>query len=171
MSFFCIYPTFHGAILSEEPYQKWRGFGKNIRGDDHIEGFSVEEGGRVRLKPSVGGQTYACCIVCRHVSVKWLIWILTALQGNQKKRDALRNVALFVQFKRHEKHSCRSVTFSKIAGWNSNMGGFLFFKFVQMLQNRAKHHIFKFVFSKVLSGASTKGLSVIQKRVSTKKII
>ena len=30
--------------------------------------------------------------------------------------DVLRDLVPFVQFKKHEKHLCRSVTFSKVAG-------------------------------------------------------
>ena len=31
--------------------------------------------------------------------------------------DALHNLVLFVQFKKREKHQCRSATFSKVAGF------------------------------------------------------
>ena len=35
--------------------------------------------------------------------------------------DALRDLTPFVQFKKHEKHSWRSVTSSKVAGFGESM--------------------------------------------------
>ena len=48
--------------------------------------------------------------------------------------DALHDLVPFVQFKKREKYPWRSVTFSKVAG-------FRFFKIVQIIPNRATHHI------------------------------
>ena len=45
----------------------------------------------------------------------------------------------FVQFKKREKHPWRSVTFSKVAGFYHV---FQVFKIIQMVPNRAKHHIY-----------------------------
>ena len=36
--------------------------------------------------------------------------------GNSPKCDALRDLVPFVQFKKREKHPCRSFNFSKVAG-------------------------------------------------------
>ena len=37
--------------------------------------------------------------------------------GNSPKCDALRDLVPFVQFKKREKHPCRSFNFSKVAGF------------------------------------------------------
>ena len=35
--------------------------------------------------------------------------------------DALRDLVQFVQFEKREKHPCKSVTFSKVAGWPATL--------------------------------------------------
>ena len=50
----------------------------------------------------------------------------------------MRDLVLFVQFQKREKHPWRSVIFS-------SMYVFHFFKIVQMVPNRAKHLIHKFL--------------------------
>ena len=60
--------------------------------------------------------------------------------------DALRGLVPFLQFKKREKHSWRSVTFSKVAecfSRFSSIGVFYVFKVVQMVPNRAKHRIYQ----------------------------
>ena len=62
---------------------------------------------------------------------------------------ALRDLVSFVQFKKHEKHTWRSVAFSKVAGFNlqlykkshSSMDVFHVFYIVQIVPNHAKRHI------------------------------
>ena len=49
----------------------------------------------------------------------------------------LRDLVAFLQFKKRENHPWRSVIFSKVADWVF----FTFLKILQMLPNRAKHHI------------------------------
>ena len=46
-----------------------------------------------------------------------------------KYSDALHNLAPFVQFKKHEEHPCRSVTFSKVAGFGAKC---LLFSFIYL---------------------------------------
>ena len=61
----------------------------------------------------------------------------------------LRDLVPYEQFKEREKHPWRIVTFSKVAGLACNftksntsyMGIFHVFQVVQMVQNRATHHI------------------------------
>ena len=49
---------------------------------------------------------------------KYVIHIFDRCQSMIKIHcDALRNLVPFVQFKKHEKHQWRSITFSKVAGW------------------------------------------------------
>ena len=61
--------------------------------------------------------------------------------------DALRDLVPFVQSKRREKHLGRSVTFSKVAKFATLQKLTLFsgclhvFKIIQMVPNRAKHHM------------------------------
>ena len=50
----------------------------------------------------------------------------------------LRDLVPFVQLKKHEKHPWRSVTFSVAL----LRGFFHIFKIIQMVPNRAKHHMF-----------------------------
>ena len=60
--------------------------------------------------------------------------------------DALRGLVPFLQFKKREKHSWRSATFSKVAecfSRFSSIGVFYVFKVVQMVPNRAKHRIYQ----------------------------
>ena len=45
--------------------------------------------------------------------------------------DALRDLVAFVQFKKHEKHPWRSVTFSKVAG-KSNTPPWVFLFFIKL---------------------------------------
>ena len=48
--------------------------------------------------------------------------------------DALRDLALFVQFKKREKHPWRSVTFRKVAGFNQHIFTFSkLYKWYQIL--------------------------------------
>ena len=55
----------------------------------------------------------------------------------------LRDLVPFVEFKKREKHSWRSVNFSKVAGFSqhSSMGVFHAFEIVQIIPNRATHNI------------------------------
>ena len=45
-------------------------------------------------------------------------------------RDALRDLVTFVQFKKREKHSWRSVTFSKVACTKKNTPQWVFSRFL-----------------------------------------
>ena len=56
--------------------------------------------------------------------------------------DALRDLVSFVQLLKREKHPWTSVTFSKVAGFH-------FFLIVQMVPNRATHHISSKMFNQV----------------------
>ena len=62
---------------------------------------------------------------------------------------ALRNLVPFVQFKKRENQLWRSVNFSKVAGFSLQLkltllhGCFHVFKIVQLVPNRATHHILK----------------------------
>ena len=62
--------------------------------------------------------------------------------------DALRDLVPFAQFEKREKHPWRSVNFS-----HSSMGVFHDFQIVQMVPNRATHHIFLFWQGTYLKGA------------------
>ena len=48
---------------------------------------------------------------CAEENIRGVFWILSNIC------DALRDLVLFVQFKKREKHPWMSVTFSKVAGF------------------------------------------------------
>ena len=47
----------------------------------------------------------------------------------RQNRDALRDLVLFVKFEKREKHPCRRITFSKIAGFTKFHPPWVFFTF------------------------------------------
>ena len=61
--------------------------------------------------------------------------------------DALRDLVLFLQFRKREKHQWKSITFSKVSlqlysKWHFSIVVFHVFKIVQMAPNRANHLIY-----------------------------
>ena len=69
-------------------------------------------------------------------------WTFIRLSCNVLKFicDVLRDLVPFVQFKKREKHPWRSATFCNKSN-TSSISVFHMFKIVQMVPNRAKHHI------------------------------